>query len=314
MSISFSRVLSSLFRRMSLFSAALSFTGLVFLAQPASAQQSQRAREADHPAPAQTAAAIKSLSTQSQVVIARLAKLGEVRIGNWKYHFGELPNGQSPALDDSSWPEIHGRVNPSGDNWLRKWVEIPASVAGYDLTGCRVMVSLMVHAYGGEGATIFIDGKPIAQINHSEPVVAYYKPGDRVLLTVKYGRTPTASNLPSAYTQIQFSSGRPNPWDLYTEFITATLLTPDLSQNVAADLATLNKAIEDVDVMLSTPMIRIALTLRCARHNRIWTRCGRPCSRPPITSTATRTSTRPGCGRGPKGFSLWSARSARRWS
>ena len=177
MSISFSRVLSSLFRRMSLFSAALSFTGLVFLAQPASAQQSQRAREADHPAPAQTAAAIKSLSTQSQVVIARLAKLGEVRIGNWKYHFGELPNGQSPALDDSSWPEIHGRVNPSGDNWLRKWVEIPASVAGYDLTGCRVMVSLMVHAYGGEGATIFIDGKPIAQINHSEPVVAYYKPG-----------------------------------------------------------------------------------------------------------------------------------------
>lgn len=126
-----------------------SFLGLAFLAPLVRAQQTEYAREFDHPAAAQTAAAIKTLSPASQAVIARLAKLGDERIGGWKYYFGHLSGGQRTALDDSAWGEIRpsARINRTGENWLRKWIDIPATVDGYDLKGCRVLVSLMVHAY-----------------------------------------------------------------------------------------------------------------------------------------------------------------------
>ena len=78
---------------------------------------------------------------------------------------------------------------------------LPTTVKGNDLKGFRILVSLMVHVYGGQGSTISINGKTITQVNHSEPVVGFYKPGDRVLLAIQYGRQPTASELPSVVSQ-----------------------------------------------------------------------------------------------------------------
>ena len=51
----------------------------------------------------QTADAVKSLSAESQQVLERLGKLNSIPVEEWRYHTGDVPDGQSPTLDDSSW-------------------------------------------------------------------------------------------------------------------------------------------------------------------------------------------------------------------
>jgi len=64
----------------------------------------------------------------------------------------------------------------------------------------------------------------------------------------RYATTARPKNIPGMQVQIDFAPNRPNPQDMYTEFVAAALLLPDVSQNVAADTATLDKAIQDVDL------------------------------------------------------------------
>lgn len=179
--------------------------------------------------------AIRILSPQVQAVIAGLAKFGCERIGNWKYHFGELQSSQSATLDDSAWGEIRppSCINRTGENWLRKWIVLPARDKGNDLKGFRILVSLGAHVYGGQGPTISIKEKTITQANHSEPEVGFYKSGDRVLMAIQYGKKSAASGLHSDYSYIDFNPSRPYPAEMYAQFVTATLPLANSDQMTA---------------------------------------------------------------------------------
>ena len=124
MSFHLSRPPFSFFHRGGQMHALPAILGLAMLTSQVGAQQTSYARTAIIRGRRRPQAAIKTLSPQAQAVIAWLAKFGDERIGNWKYHFGELPGGQSAALDDSAWGEIRppSRINRTGENWLRKWV------------------------------------------------------------------------------------------------------------------------------------------------------------------------------------------------
>jgi alpha-mannosidase len=214
------------------------------------AQQTEKARLADRFAAQQTDAAIKSLSAQSQAVIEGLSKFSSIPIGGWRYHPGTVKNGESIALDDSSWQEwrtLH-RTDPTDTVWLRKWIDVPTNLGGYDLKGSRIGISVMLHAYGGDGATMFVNGERIAQTDRSEPMIHIAKPGDRVLLAIRIGKTPMPTNAPDAYMRIDFPKSRPNPADLYTEFVTVALTLPTLGKDEPSATKALNKALADVDL------------------------------------------------------------------
>ena len=50
----------------------------------------------------QAAEVVKSLSTQSHAVVARLSDLNHLSADEWRFHPGDLPHGESPDLDDSN--------------------------------------------------------------------------------------------------------------------------------------------------------------------------------------------------------------------
>jgi alpha-mannosidase len=214
------------------------------------AQQTGQARLFDRFAAPQTDAAIKSLPAPSQAVIQGLSKFSSIPISGWRYHPGNVTNGQSVTLDDSTWQEgrtVH-RTDPTDIVWLRNWIDIPTTIGGYDLRDSRIEISVMVHAFGGDGATVFINGERIAQTDRSEPMIHINKPGDKVLLAIRIGKTPMPTNAPVAYMHIDFPEDRPNPEDLYTEFVTAALLLPTLGKDAPMANETLTKAIADVDL------------------------------------------------------------------
>ena len=213
----------------------------------ASAQQTAYARQFDNPGPAQTAAALQALPEKSQQVIERLSKLSDLPLGEWQYHVGDVPNGQSVNLDDSSWQKIKTpyQTNTADVVWIRQMIEIPSALDGYDLTGSRIWLQ----GLRDDDVTVFFNGRTAASGESMEPISLFdsVKPHDKVLVAIKLGYTSRTKNLRGIQLHIEPAPDRPSPEDMYTEFVVAALLVPDLAKNVPEERAALEKAIDDVD-------------------------------------------------------------------
>ena len=210
--------------------------------------QNQRMKEFNNPGPEQIAAAEKALSSQSRTVLDRLSSLSELSVQGWRYHVGDVDNAQAVSFDDSSWPMIQlpSRTGTTDVIWLRKKVVVPNSVGGYDLTGARLWIRNM----SSDTVTVFFNGERVAAGESMEPLVLFNsaKPGDSLLVAFRLAATSRPKNLPFIQVQIDFAPNRPNPQDAYAQYITAAVLIPDVSDNVSADTATLDKAIQEVDI------------------------------------------------------------------
>ncbi|MBV8438303.1 MAG: alpha-mannosidase [Silvibacterium sp.] len=194
---------------------------------------------------------VKTLSPDAQRVITRLEDLSHLPSGEWRYHEGDIAHGESPTLDDSSWPQVKAPSDAStAAVWYRQWIEVPKTLSGYDLTGARIWFQFSATANGPMPEIIYFNGRRVALGDDLEPIVLFdnAKPGDRVLVAVKLLATVDVKRFRGSPMKIDFSEGRPNPEDERKEFISAAFLVPSLSTNVSGDQATLLKAITSVDL------------------------------------------------------------------
>ncbi len=198
-------------------------------------------------ADAQTHAALQSLSPQGQAVIERLAHVGTLHLGDVRYFVGLNPNGASVSLDDSSWQTIQLPYKASTDPiWLRKWIEIPKTLDGYDPTGAKIWLQEPTRG----NVAVFLDGKRVARGEDMEPLILFSsaKPGDKALLAIQLQKTANPKNLRGMELHMEFAPNRPNPQDLHDEFLSATLLLPSLAPDHNAAKQVLEQAITSVDL------------------------------------------------------------------
>jgi alpha-mannosidase len=207
------------------------------------------------PAQAQSARQVaeitNTLSPESQKVIALLSSLDSLPAEQWRYHSGDLAHGESPSLDDSSWPLMKpGTAAPTEAVWYRRVVEVPKTLNGYDLTGARIWFQFKATANGPMPQIIYFNGRRVALGDDLEPIVLFdqAKPGDKVLIAVKLLGTVDKKTFRGTSLKIDFAPDRPNPEDLRLEFLSSTLLVPSLSKNVPQDFGTLQHAINTVDL------------------------------------------------------------------
>ncbi len=202
---------------------------------------------------AQQIAATQSLPAPAQQIIARLGQLNRIPDGEWRAHPGDLPHGESVNLDDSAWPIAKPGSEYSEDAiWFRQWIEIPKNLHGYDLTGAKIWFQFQARTTGREGVTeiIYVNGARVALGESLEQIELVHeaKPGERILIAVKLLGTSLGKRYTGTFLAVDFASGRPNPQELHDEFLAATILIPSISNQPAADRATLEKAIGQVDV------------------------------------------------------------------
>jgi alpha-mannosidase len=196
-------------------------------------------------------ALLKSLSPNTRAVVERLAQLNRVPSQEWRYHAGDIPHGESPTLDDSSWQVIKPRRQISEDAvWFRRLVEVPPSLNGYDLTGARIWFSFRAGANGPMPEIIYFNGRRVALGDDLEPIILFdnAKPGDKVLIAVKLLHTVDKKTFDGTELKIDFAENRPNPEDMRLEIMSAALLIPSISKNASADGATLEKAAGAIDL------------------------------------------------------------------
>ena len=193
----------------------------------------------------------KQLPDSERAVIARLENLSHLPPGVWHYHVGDLAHAEDPSVDDSSWPVAKpDSTYPEQALWFREWVEVPKNLDGYDLTGVRIWFRFEAWVNGPLPQIIYFNGRRVAMGDDLEPIVLFdrARPGDRVLIAVKLMATVDRKHFSGSPMSISFSGDRPSPQDIGEEFLSAAVLIPSLSKDVATDHATLDKAIGQVDL------------------------------------------------------------------
>ncbi len=193
----------------------------------------------------------KDFGPPAQQVLEQLGALNALPAGEWRMHAGDVAHGESPTLDDSSWEKVKPvSESPVDAVWYRQEIEVPKTLHGYDLTGTRIWFKFQAWANGPMPEIIYFNGRRVALGDDLEPIVLFdnAKPGEKVLVAVKLLHTAENKHFAGVDMRVDFSESRPNPEDLREEFLSAAALIPSLSIQPAADKATLEKAVGQVDV------------------------------------------------------------------
>jgi alpha-mannosidase len=182
--------------------------------------------------------------------IAQLRSLTRLPADEWRFHAGDLAHGEDVTLDDSGWPVVKPKRDaPEGAVWYRRWIVVPPTLNGYDLTGTKLWFEFSASANGSVPEIVYFNGRRVAMGEDLEPIILLdpVKPGDKVLVAVKCLQTVDKKRFEDAVVRVEFASARPNPLDLLQEIESASALVPSLgnqSQGVAEKIDGAAKALD----------------------------------------------------------------------
>jgi len=187
-----------------------------------------------------------TFSPQAKQVIDRLGTFDSIPADTWQYHLGDIAHGERPDLDTAAWQTVHlPFAAPHGAVWLRRWVEVPKTLHGYDLAGSQIWFHIQVGANGPVPTILYYNGSRIALGDDLEKQLLFNeaKPGEKVLIAVKLLQTQDDKDIHAADLNVVFSGNRPNPANLRDELISAAHLLPAIT----ADAATLTSQEKTLD-------------------------------------------------------------------
>jgi alpha-mannosidase len=210
--------------------------------------------------PSDEKAMVAALPPALRSTVDQLGSLNQFQADDWRYHIGDLPHGESPTLDDSSWQLVQPKSEaPKEAVWYRRVITIPKSFHGYDTAGMRVTfrfnTALKIETESRAAQEtpvpeiIYLDGRRVALGGDLEPISLTddAKPGQRILVAVKLLPTSDPKIFRRAELHFEYARNRPDPSDLRAELLSATLLIPTLSKDPSADQATVSKAASAID-------------------------------------------------------------------
>jgi alpha-mannosidase len=172
----------------------------------------------------------------------RLRSLMFLPAENWKVHAGDTPHGESIDLDDSDW-EVVGpnSYSPASAVWYRRWIEIPRTLNGYDVTGAKVWFDFQYDANGPVTEILYFNGNRVGMGEDLEPMVLLERahPGDKVLIAVKLQRSVDRKHFLAARVRLEYPGSRPDPSKLFQEMGAVSILASnsELPQQIDRELA-----------------------------------------------------------------------------
>jgi len=157
-------------------------------------------------------------------VTSQLKALAALPAEEWRFHEGDLPHGEATDLDDGQWSIVRrGSQAPEVSVWYRRWIEVGATLDGYDLSGSRIWFHFSASGNGPIPEIIYFNGRRVAMGEDLEPILLLdpVRPGDRVLVAVKLLQTVDKKHFDGANLRVDFASTRPSPGDLLEEIESA---------------------------------------------------------------------------------------------
>ncbi|QNI37464.1 alpha-mannosidase [Edaphobacter albus] len=196
-------------------------------------------------------------SAPAQAVVQRLSSFDALDARDWQYHEGPVEHGESPDLDTSSWKTVQLPFYASPKElWLRRWIEIPKTLNGYDLTGTGITFKIDVGGFGpGRGyfyETIYFNGQRVDEGTYltRRTLIESARPGDKVLIAVHMPLTYEVKHFEGAFVAVNFLPTRPDPTAFATELVSAAQLLPTIIKD-PAELASQEKLLDSAATSVS---------------------------------------------------------------
>jgi alpha-mannosidase len=197
----------------------------------------------------------KNLSPAALAKLHTLETLNALPAGEWRFHAGDLSHGESPQLDDSTWPLVATNTSaPKEAVWYRRTIEVPRALNGYDITGSRIWFQFRADANGPMPQIIYFNGRRVALGDDLEPIILFdpARPGDKVLIAVKLLHTVDDKHFVNVIMHVEPNANasahaRPNPDDIRIQCITAANLLPALPKPRKDLLPTVEAAVAAID-------------------------------------------------------------------
>jgi alpha-mannosidase len=170
-----------------------------------------------------------------------------------EWHFrSDLAHPEDPSLNDSDWQQMK-----EGDSWkdgarvLRRWIEIPKLVNGFDVRGSRVELHLRFESQDAMTVTVFSNRSQIARTDEDMqqpiPLTESAVPGEKFLVAVRIDANTVDTRLAESRLQIIPTGNRPDPGLVRTEILAARVMTEAYEDGRAEREATLDRAVAAID-------------------------------------------------------------------
>ncbi len=165
----------------------------------------------------------------SLVILTRLENISTLPLVDWRFHSGDIANGQAADLDDSAWrPFRLGDKWNTGPAWFRTMVQVPSHLSGYELRGSRLRLDFGVSGEDPVQLQLFINGisAGLSESIESVTIADKVEPGQKIVLAVRVQTLPTTQQFAQARLTVDAAAGRPDPRLLRDEFRSAEQLLP----------------------------------------------------------------------------------------
>ena len=186
-------------------------------------------------------------------VLARLEAMTSLPITQWSAH-ADLPHGEDPSLDDSSWTKVTlsggrggGQGQQGGMAWYRATFQVPATAGGKDLRGSHLK---LMPRFSNDGR-VFVNGGLIAQGEGRtlDPILLTNDaaPGQKYVIAVKVPFHAANGRFQGAQIQIEYP-GPADPAAVRSEIQAAEVLLNGSPAAAAEHQGQLDAAVKAIDL------------------------------------------------------------------
>lgn len=155
-----------------------------------------------------------------KTIVGQLNSISIIPLTDWKIHSADGGRWEAPDADDSGWQAYTAKTEwTAGSMWLRRWIELPERLNGYDIKGARLELRWSI---GGESTvllTAYVNGTQVG-VGEDEgllSIVPSAQPGGKILLALKIQVLPGHSSVQQAQIELTPAPGRPDPKFLLDE-------------------------------------------------------------------------------------------------
>lgn len=192
-----------------------------------------------------------ALPESYKIALKRLQELTVHPEAEWRYH-ADVAHPEDPTLNDSDWQQMK-----AGDSWkdgarvLRRWIEIPKSINGYDVSGARVVLDLRFESQDSMIVTVFSNRSQVARtdedLQQPIPLTESAVPGEKFLVAVRIDANAVNTRLGVSRLRIIPSDKRPDPGMLRTEILSSRLMVEAYEDGKADRESKLDAAVAAID-------------------------------------------------------------------
>jgi alpha-mannosidase len=154
----------------------------------------------------------------------KLQSITDVPLNDWRSHEADLPHGEDVAIDDAQWKTA--KLNDewkSGGQWLRRTIEVPAEINGYDVRGARIDLDVAVTSDQAIQISTFANGSLIGRTDEDTqlPITLTNdaQPGQKFVIAVRVVGAPVTTKMYRAHLTIRANAKRPDPALLRLEIL-----------------------------------------------------------------------------------------------